>query len=155
MPACWAAACMDQAQCEPRRPIKASPLTRWRAGSRNSALRRGPVAGAAVVGRRTRCRRQDRSSGLTDKDLAARPKALCTSTGGMEQWNGSAASPTIPLTLHRFDRWTGDAEIAKCALALKRTRRRTAGAGERWKLRHIGNPPKVVFIVRKETPANR
>ena len=95
-------------------------------------------------------------SGLTDKDLAASAKGALHFNWRYGAMNGSAASPTIPLTLHRFDRWTGDAEIANGALALKENQATQGGRRRAVEATvTFGNPPKVVFIVRKETPANR
>ena len=99
-------------------------------------------------------------SGLTGKELAASAK------GGLHfEWRhgaiytrgGSlAASPAIPPALARFDRWTGDAQIANGLIALKENQVTQGGRKREVEAAvTLGDPPKTVFAAREETQTKR
>lgn len=95
-------------------------------------------------------------AGFTDKDLAASVKG----TVHFDWRRGAVASSgpggSVPAPLARFDRWTADAAIANGAVTLKENE---VQQGSR---KHaveatltLGEPPKVIFAVPKETQAKR
>jgi hypothetical protein len=93
-------------------------------------------------------------TGFTGDDLAASAK------GALHfEWQRGAITATsgfAPPALVRFDRWSGDAEIANGALTLKENQVKlgirstpiTASVT-------LADPPKIVFVVPKVAPAKR
>jgi hypothetical protein len=93
-------------------------------------------------------------SGFTAKDLAASAKG----TVHFEWRHGAVAAEggSAPAALTRFDRWTGDAEIANGGVQLKQSQVEQGGR------RHavegtlsFGDPPKVAFGAARETVAKK
>jgi hypothetical protein len=102
-------------------------------------------------------------SGFTDADLTSSAKGALHFEWRHGAVSGASASsavlpakqPVLPA-LARFDRWTGDAEIASGTVTLKQNevrqgfRKRAVEA-----TLTFGDPPKVVFSAPKETQAER
>jgi hypothetical protein len=95
-------------------------------------------------------------SGFTDKDLAASVKGTMRFDwrhGGM---SAGGTEEDVPAALARFDRWSGDAEIADGAVALKENqivqgvRKRAVEA-----VVTLGDPPTVTFGAPAKTQAER
>jgi hypothetical protein len=94
-------------------------------------------------------------AGFTGKDLAASVKG----TLHFDWRRGTVdagASDTIPAALARFDRWTADAAIANGMVTLQDNQvqqgsRKQAVEGSLT----LGEPPKVSFVLPKETQAQR
>jgi hypothetical protein len=88
-------------------------------------------------------------SGFTEKDLAASAK------GSLHfDWRNGAVSAAAALT--RFDRWSGDAEIANSSIALKQNQiKRGSRSGAVEATATLGAASKVSFAAAKESPAKR
>jgi len=91
-------------------------------------------------------------SGFTDADLANSVKG--TLRFDWRHGSVAGAGASLPAALSRFDRWTGDAEIANHAIVLKTNqvqqgaRKSTVDATVT-----LGAPAKVAFPVAKDSPA--
>ena len=93
-------------------------------------------------------------SGFTDKDLTASAK------GNLHfEWRRGAVEPgdkDSPAVLARFDDWTGDAAIDNGTITLEKNQ--VANGSRKGSVTGtliLGNPPKVRFVVPKDTRAAR
>jgi hypothetical protein len=139
-----------------RRPIKASPPIRWRAGSRSSAPPAvGQLLGLRWSGGALRCgTARSISPASPDSELAASAKGALH----FEWHHGAiAAGPaTVPPALARFDLWTADAEIANGLLTLKENQVKRGSRTEPVQASiTLADPPRIAFPAPKPTLAKR
>jgi AsmA-like protein len=106
-------------------------------------------------------------SGFTGKDLTGSAKGTlhfewrhgAVEAQGVAQRSGKdnvPATASVPPALARFDRWTGDTEIANGAMTLKQNE---VWQGSRERAVEVtltfGTPPKVAFAMPRETQAKK
>jgi len=93
-------------------------------------------------------------TGFTAGELAA------SANGALHfEWRHGSVTPTsghLPASLARFDRWSGDAEIANGAVTLKENQvKRGAAAQSVQAAVPLADPPRIVFAAPKQAQAKR
>ena len=103
-------------------------------------------------------------AGFTDADLASSARGTlhfewrhgAISAAARQAGSAVAASGTPPAALSRFDRWSGDAEIAGGTVTIKQSEAVVAGRSQTVDAAvTLGDPVKMNFTQPRETRAKR
>jgi hypothetical protein len=116
----------------------------------------GQLVGLSWSGRTMNADGKIDLAGFTDKDLAASVKGTLHFDWQRGAMSGADGSVDLPAALGRFDRWTGDADIAGGSVTLKDNQVQQGSHKKAVEAKlTLGTPPKIAFGSPNEVAGKR